>query len=701
MTTRRALIIVPVIVILFLLQSYFWVPTFVEQTRGNPERLNQFITATIGDASLLNPILTADSASSQVESMVFEGLIDRDDQLRYRGRIARDWRISEVAYFYINPAAPGPVGESAHGQQLAAWLEKKRAAGAAGLQHVTAIDLLPPQVRTDTRQMTIADQNQSVRIRITAPARIRLTLDRVDQELFPQLAALLGKDYFATFNAARHVTTAPALPADQHEALARQLLPATEHNPVIVFQLRPGVRFHDGHELDAEDVKFTYQAIVNPRNLSPRIPDYEPVKDVTVLDPLTVKITYKRLYSPALGTWGMGILPQHLLNADALAAEARAAGKDPAAFTLRQSGFNRRPIGCGPFVFKEWKSDRYIRLDRFEQYWEGPPNYSTYIMRIIPDPLTQEMEFYAGTVDNYAVVPHQVERLQADARFRQFSGTSFGYSYIAYNMRREPFNDPRVRRALGMAIDTDKIIRYVMYGQAESITGPFVKQTDFYNHDIPALPYDPQGALALLAQAGWHRNPDGWLEKDGRRMQFTLITNNGNNLRKAILAIAQDAWKKIGIDVSTDLIEWSVFIQKRVNQLDFDTLILGWSMGIDPDLYQIWHSSQTGPFQLNFVGFADPEADDLILKIRREYDHARQVAYCHRLHDIIAAAQPYTFLYVGRWTALLDKRIVRQVMTAAGETAYRPIVPTKTGSYTYHFNQWIKLPQLPTLTDRG
>lgn len=701
MTTRRALIIVPVIVVLFLLQSYFWVPTYEEQTRGNPDRLNQFITATIGDASLLNPILTADSASSQIESMVFEGLIDRDDQLRYRGRVARDWQISEVAYFFVNPLRSPPAGQAADGKTLLAWLRKKQSAGAPELKSVTAMELLPAHVYKTTRPFTLAGTKQSVRITAKAPARIQLTLDRVDQEFFTRLQTLLGKDYFTSFDAAGRVRTDPALPAKEHEALAQEILPATEHNPVIVFHLRPGIRFHDGHELDAEDVKFTYQAIINPRNLSPRIPDYEPVKSVTVLDPLTIKITYKRLYSPALGTWGMGILPAHRLNSEALAAEARAAGKDPAAFTIRQSQFNREPIGSGPFVFKEWKSDRYIRLARFDQYWEGPPNYHTYIMRIIPDPLTQEMEFYAGTVDNYAVVPHQVERLRADDRFQQFAGTSFGYSYIAYNMRREPFDDPRVRRALGMAIDTGKIIRYVMYGQAESITGPFVKQTDFYNRDIPPLPYDPEGALKLLAAAGWHRNAEGWLEKDGRRMQFTLITNNGNNLRKAILAIAQDAWKRIGIDVSTDLIEWSVFIQKRVNQLDFDTLVLGWSMGIDPDLYQIWHSSQTGPFQLNFVGFADPEADDLILKIRREYDHSRQVKYCHRLHEIIAAAQPYTFLYVGRWTALLDKRIVRQITTAGGKLVYKPIVPTKTGNYAYHFNQWIKLPQQPTLTDRG
>jgi ABC-type transport system substrate-binding protein len=397
----------------------------------------------------------------------------------------------------------------------------------------------------------------------------------------------------------------------------------------------------------------------------------------------------------------MGILPEHLLNAGALKKEAIRLGKNPDTFTMRQSTFNRHPIGCGPFVFKQWKSDQYITLDRFEGYWEGAPNYHQYVLRIIPDLITQEMEFYAGTLDSYNVQPHQVERLSKDPRFQSFSGTAFGYTYIGYNMRRKPFDDPRVRRALGMAIDVNKIINYVLYGQAERITGPFVKQTDFYDHNIKPLPYDPEGALKLLAEAGWQRNDKGWLEKDGARLQFTLITNSGNDLRKAILAIAQDAWKQIGIDVRTDLLEWSVFIQERVNKLDFDALILGWQMGIDPDLYQIWHSSQTHPYQLNFVGFKNKEADDLIIKIRREYDHQKQVAYCHRLHEIIAQEQPYTFLYVAKWTAVLDKRIVIKEIDAQGKPVYKKITPTKTGNYTFYFNKWVKLPQVPTFSDEG
>ena len=162
-------------------------------------------------------------------------------------------------------------------------------------------------------------------------------------------------------------------------------------------------------------------------------------------------------------------------------------------------------------------------------------------------------------------------------------------------------------------------------------------------------------------------------------------------MRKSIMTIVQDAWRQIGVDVRTDLLEWSVFIQERVNKVDFDAMVLGWHMGIEPDLYQIWHSSQTNPHQLNFVGFKNPEADDLIVRIRQEYDHERQVELCHRLHEIIASEQPYTFLYVGKWTAILDHRIV--VRDPGGD--YSRIKPTKTGNYIFYFNSWIKLAEVP------
>ena len=711
MTIRRILLIFPSLIIIILFQSYLWVPTYEQQTKGNPKRLVEYINGSGGDASILNPILSADSTSSTIESMVFEGLIDRDENLRFRGRLATDWEIYEEAYFYSNKSAAVPGIGPASPQQIIDMLrsaKEKETAFPAGLQATLAsirdITLIPSRKYDVVKSISDpADKKKKIKVtlHVSAPPRIKFTLDRVDQNLFENLGHLLGKDYFTSFSSGAFVAATPPLDRDRQSVLSRQILPAVEHNPVLTFHLRPDVKFQDGHPFDAKDVKFTYESIMDPKNLSPRIADYEPVKSVVVMDPHTVKITYKRLYSPAIGTWGMGILPEHLLNAESLKKEAIRRKQDPDKYSMRKSPFNRRPVGSGPFTFKEWKSDQFIVLDRFKDYWEGAPNYQQYVLRIIPDLLTQEMEFYAGTLDSYSVQPHQVGRLRKDPRFQSFSGTAFGYTYIGYNLRRKTFDDPRIRRALGMDIDVNKIITYVLYGQGERITGPFVKQTDFYDHRIKPPPYDPEGALKLLAEAGWQRNEKGWLEKDGQKLQFTLITNSGNDLRKAILAIAQDAWRQIGIDVRTDLLEWSVFVQERVNKLDFDALILGWQMGIDPDLYQIRHSSQVNPYQLNFVGFKNREADALIVKIRREYDHRKQVEFCHRLHEIIAREQPYTFLYVGKWTAVLDKRIVIKETDNRGKPVYKIIKPTKTGSYSFYFNKWIKLPQVPTFSEEG
>lgn len=706
---KRVLILLPILIFVILLQSFFWVPTYDEQVRGNPQRLEEFITASIGDAKILNPILNADSASSAIVNQVFDGLIDRDEDLRFRGRLAESWNIYEEAYFYVN------IGALVRGRKIFRpetikeilltardKITKSRSPVDDTLKNIKKIEILPQQKGEKEVQILGPDNNKdgipdplNIKVKYNAPPRLRVTLKNVDQDFFRNVETILGKGYFENFTPGEYVEMLTPDHADKLTAVAADVLPATEHNPVIIFHLRKGVRFHDGHEFDSGDVKFTYEAIMDPKNLSPRTADFEPVKKIEILDNHTVKVIYKRLYQPAFGTWGMGMLPEHLLNKEALRNEAASKGADPEKFSMRDSDFNRHPIGTGPFVFREWKSDQYITLDRNDDYWEGAPNYENFTYRIVPDLLTQEMEFYGGAIDNYGVQPHQVERLKDDPQYQNFSGLSFGYTFIGYNMRRELFRDKRVRKALGMAVDVGKIIRYVMYDQAERITGPFVKQTDYYDKSIQPLPYDPEGALKLLSEVGWKRNDNGWLEKDGKRFAFTLVTNSGNDLRKSVLAIAQNAWKKIGIDVKTDIVEWSVFLGKHVNTGNFDALILGWSMGIEPDLYQIWHSSQSNPMQLNFVGFKNRRADDLIVKIRQEYNHDKQVEYCHQLHRIIADEQPYTFLYVGKWTAVLDRKIVILEHLPGGGERIKKITPTRTGSYTFYFNKWIKLAQNP------
>ncbi len=694
-STKGLLLAAPTLVSLFLLQSYFWVPTFEDQARGDPGRLTRYISASIGDAGILNPTLSTDSTSSEVNGLVFEGLIDRNLDLTFRGRLAESWRISEEAYLFADETVRLRDGAPAAPRALLDRLQAARAAGVPVLRRVQAMDLLPAE--TLTVQLTPPPTGPPARgaapaapvaVTIRRPPRIKFTLTEVDQDFFRELDRILG-GYAGKLDPLRYVSAPDAALA--RLAAAEHVQPA-EANPVIVFALRRGVRFHDGREFTSRDVQFTYETIVDPKNLSPRVPDYEPAKTVDTPDRYTVRVTYKRLFQPGFESWSMGILPEHLLNRERLAAEARAAGKDPAKFSVRDASFNRRPVGTGAYRFAEWKTDQFIRLVRNDDYWEGAPNFREYLIRVIPDLLTTELAFYAGTADVYGALPHQVARLRDDPRLHAVQRLALGYTYIGYNMRRPIFQDVRVRTALGMAIDVDQIIRYVLYGQGERTTGPFPRQVPYYDPDVKPLPYDPEAAARLLAEAGWRRNAEGILEKDGKPLAFTLITNTGNEERKAIMVIAQNAWRRLGIKVDTLELEWAVFIYQRVDKGDFDALVLGWSMDLNPDIFQLFHSSQTEQFQLNFVGYRNPKADDLMIRIRREYDDARQTAMARELHRLIAHDQPYTFLYVRRVLSLMDGKIVRVVPGPDGKPRYLPFQVNRLGSVGFDFNQWLKTP---------
>jgi len=275
-TVRKILILTPILVIFFLLQSYFWVPTYEEQSRGNPDRLNEYITASIGDASILNPILSADSASSDINSLVFEGLIDYNEDLRFRGRLAKSWEIYEEAFFYVNEDASIPQVGKAGAKEVVELLQKVRkgmlpirAEVKASFDNIREISILPPREFVVTRREKEgkgAGQFKDVTLRVKAPARIRLILEEVDQFLFQNMSKILGEGYFTSFRGEKYVQILPEVEPSKRVMYVNEVLPSTEHNPVIIFHLRPEVRFHDGHVFDANDVKFTYESIMNPKN---------------------------------------------------------------------------------------------------------------------------------------------------------------------------------------------------------------------------------------------------------------------------------------------------------------------------------------------------------------------------------------------------------------------------------------------------
>ena len=182
-------------------------PTYEEQTRGDPERLEEYVTASIGDAQLLNPTLSADSASSDINGLVFEGLLDYDQDLNFRPRLATSWKIYEVAYFYLNEAAAVPGLKKTDAQSIARLINEARRMRSQrqdslsqSLSNIEKVEIMPAQQFQRQVLESGGDGNKvKVRLRLSAPARIKLTLQHVDQDLFINLAKVLGTGYFASF----------------------------------------------------------------------------------------------------------------------------------------------------------------------------------------------------------------------------------------------------------------------------------------------------------------------------------------------------------------------------------------------------------------------------------------------------------------------------------------------------------------------
>jgi ABC-type transport system substrate-binding protein len=711
MNTRRLLVFLPLALLAFLLQSSLWAPTSKSQGKVNPERLTTYIEAKLGDAKLLNPALSADAGSSEITGRrIFEALVDADEHLNLKPQLAERWEESEDAYLAAIPERQLANGKAA---TAAALLERLREAEASGdlawlAPSLDGMEIVPASERAVAEGVLRPGKKgkpepYTISGKVSIPERVKLRLKRVLPDLFKKLESTLGAAYFEGY------PFEPRFRLDKPEDLAdlrptiKDVFAIGEHNPVITFYVRKNVRFHDGHPLTGKDVKFTYEAIIDPKNASPRASSFDPIREVTLLDDYTVRVVYRRLYSPALIDWAMEILPEHLLNRAAMAREMDRRRLSPEArktFSMRNTEFNQNPVGTGPFKFVEWKKEEYVHVTRNENYWGPKPEYRDIYSRTIPDYLTQELELHVGAIDAYTPLPHQAARYRKDERYQVVSGSEGYYAYIGYNQRRPLFQDARVRRALGMAIDVDAIIKSVLYGEGKRTTGPFYSYTPYYDPDTKPLPYDPKGALELLRQAGWQKNGAGLLEKDGKVLEFTLITNSGNPQRKAIMTIAQEAWRKLGIRSTIQAFEWAVFLEDFIENNNFDACVLAWVGGdINPDKYQIWHSSQADPYELNHAAFKNKEADQLIERIREEYDRATQVQLARRLHRLIAEEQPYTFLYEPTRPVVLDSRIAIVKPTADGRESYEKIVPTPSGEVNYYFDRWRKLSERPQFAE--
>ncbi len=442
-----------------------------------------------------------------------------------------------------------------------------------------------------------------------------------------------------------------------------------ETRPKIIFHLRRGIKWHDGVPFTARDVRFTYETIMDPHTNTVRRSDYELVESIETPDPYTVVVTYKQPYSPGLSSWTIGIVPEHILK-----------GKD-----INTDVFNRNPIGTGPFKFVEWVSDEKILLKANSDYFEGRPGLDRIIYRIIPESSMTEIELLTGGVDMAGIFPHQYNRMRKVPFLKVYRYPSLGYTYIGFNLKNDLFKDRRVRQALSYAINRKEILEYILFGLGQEATGPFPPGLWYSNPHAKRYDYSPQKAKALLKEAGFEdHDGDGWLDKDGKIFQFKLITNSGNNVRKDIGVLVQRYWSNIGIKVKLELYEWSVFLKNFINARHFDACILGWGLGVDPDPYSIWHSSQIKD-GFNFISYSNPEVDRLLELGRRIYDQEERRKIYWKIHEILAEDQPYAFLYVADSTPGLNKRI--KVRRKGGDPPFTEVKAGKAG-IMYNIIDW-------------
>ncbi|MBI2526906.1 MAG: ABC transporter substrate-binding protein, partial [Candidatus Rokubacteria bacterium] len=325
---------------------------------------------------------------------------------------------------------------------------------------------------------------------------------------------------------------------------------ALEGAKVWEFKLRRGVKWHDGKPLTAADVKFTLESIVDPKVKALFRSALKGLQRVDIVDDATVRIVFGQPFAslPIVLAWNVVIAPKHLLE-----------GKD----LNDLSDFAQKPVGTGPFKFKEAVKGSHITLDANPDYHDGRPKLRTIVFKVIPDINTVVAQLRTGELDLAVVESVHRETLERAPQL-SFKVTQLPSTFnISFNNTRWPFTDRLVRQALIHGLNRGLLVQRVVKGDAPVASSPYARAFGpFFNASLKPYAYDVGRAKALLAEAGFKPGPDGTLQKGGKRLAFELMVDKGNPVREQVALYAQQAWKQLGLEVKLVVEEWSVYIKK-------------------------------------------------------------------------------------------------------------------------------------------
>lgn len=421
---------------------------------------------------------------------------------------------------------------------------------------------------------------------------------------------------------------------------------STDHK-TITFKLKPNLKWADGKPLTSADVLFTWKLVTDEKTRSPYASDYQLVKKATTPDALTFSVTYDQAYAPALDSWaGLQILPKHLLeNQD-----------------IHTTAFARNPVGSHYYKLDSWTHGENLKLSRNPTSVLGAAKIDKLVTRIIPDNSAQFLELMADNIDLMALDPIKYSRIiparpELQKKLALYKELGNSYTYLGFNLKHKPFDDIRVRKAINYAIDKQEIIDGVYLGLGINIASPYKPGTRWSNPDLQPYSYDPNKAKTFLKEAGFiDSDGDGILDRDGKPFSFEIITNQNKEREKSAVLI-QRRLKDIGIDVQIRAIEWASFISRFIKTGDFDAVVLGWSLGLDPDQFSIWHSSQNQPGQFNFIGYNNPQIDQLLEQGRLEMDIDKRTKIYHEFAKVLLEDSPIIYLSAGYGLSAIHKRV--------------------------------------------
>ena len=387
----------------------------------------------------------------------------------------------------------------------------------------------------------------------------------------------------------------------------------------IVFHLRPGVRFSDGRPLTARDVKYTYDSVLDPASLSAKRAGLEELKSIAAPDNLTVVMTTRRPYAPALEMALLGIVPAGTPARAARALEA--------------------PPGTGPFRLLQFVRDEKVVLGRNPYRPAQASEIAGIVFKIVPDFTVRALEMAEGTCDltENNIQPDLLGYLRARPGLKILKSPGTTYRYIAINFRDPRLRDVRVRRAIAYAIDRQAIVKSLLRGTARVASGMLSPENWAYDGDVKTYRYDPARARALLEQAGYPAGPDGM-----RRLRFVYKTTpEGSALAETLQAML----RRVGIRLSIRTNEWATFYSD-IQRGNFDLTSMEWVGINDPhQYYLVFDSKMTPPRGLNRGDYSNPEMDKLVEAGDAAIDTDQRRRIYARVQQLAADDLPYISLW--------------------------------------------------------